>query len=79
VHHEIGPRNVVCELVVELVVEHDLCVGEREVREDPVLRERVVGDDEVLEEVDLGDLLLLLVARQQEYIWVLNAAPFFPS
>jgi len=64
--HEIGHRDLRLQRHVELVVDREVVVAQRQVGEDPVLLEGVVGDDQPLEELLLDDVLLLLVARQQE-------------
>ena len=66
VDDQIGARHLRLERRVELLVEHQLVVGERQVGEDPVLLEAVVGHQELLEELALHRLLLLLEPLEDE-------------
>src|ERR1043166_5801596 len=66
VNHEVRLRHGLVQQIVQPVVEHQLGVFERQVREDLALRERVVDQDQLREEVALRELLLLVEARQQE-------------
>src|ERR1051326_2149773 len=66
IDHEVRPRHLIEEEVVQPVVDHQLGVIERQMREDLRLRERIVGEDQLGEEIALRDVALLIEPREQE-------------
>ena len=61
-----GSRRVDREARIHLLVERELLLVERELREQPILVEQVVGDAHRVEQVVLADVLQLARALEQE-------------
>ena len=66
VDDQVGHRRVDREPLVDLLVQRELLVVEREPREQPVFLEHVVGDAHLLEQVGLAQVLQLPRPLEQE-------------
>ena len=66
VDDQIGVRHLLLQHAVELLVQHELGIGEIQVGENLVLRKDVIAEGRLPEKVPLGQLLLLAEAVQEE-------------
>src|SRR6185437_14372138 len=66
IDHQVRRRRVDRQLRVDLLVQRELFLVERELREQPVLVQQVVGDAHRLEQIVLTDIFELARALEQE-------------